>query len=670
MLMSFHIYAVAIAVFAFCLLFLPHLNRDNRWVRLSIIGVLSMFWIRYMMWRLFDTTLPIPMPTGLGLWIWFCFFIEVLVSVESFIFYITLMRHSDRKEQADKYEKALRELPPSELPTIDVFLPTYNEEMQVIERSILGCLHLDWPKDKLKVWVLDDGKRDWVQSFCEEVGAGYIRRKEWIHAKAGNLNHAFEVTNGDFIAVFDADFVPFRNFLYRTVGFFVDPKVAILQTPQHFFNKDYVQSNLHLHDSAPDDQRLFFDVMMPARDGWNAAFWCGSCSLTRRTAMRDAGGVPTRSITEDLTTTLALLRHGYITRYLNEKLSHGLAPESLPSLVTQRKRWCRGTIQTMFMKDGPLGPNLRFIHRVLFFPWHWLISPFTRLFSFLVPIVFLWTGYPALVITHWTELVYYHFPAYIMNLFITLWLAPRHYIPLLSSSVASLEGIQVMPTIVDSLLTPFKKEFGVTPKGRMGRPDGQSRIHQFSFWICVTLLVLTMVGMLINIIPEETPISDGGFFPVAALWATMNVFMLTIMSLISVEHPRPRTDERFQLNEEGELSVNGKVSPVHIIDMSLGGARLRHDDVHHHSLKEHQEVELVIAHFGPVPSEIIHTEGGVVHIQFKNLQGKQRHKLIQHLYTGRYQNSGELKYKNFLSRMFYRIFSDHSHLYAPSTKSK
>lgn len=666
--MGFNVYALTLAVFAFCLLFLPHLDRDKRWTRLAIIGISSIFWARYMIWRLFDTTLPIPMPTGLGLWIWFCFFIEVLVSIESLIFYITLMRHSDRKAQADKYENALRALPPSELPTVDVFLPTYNEGIEVIERSILGCLHLDWPKEKLKVWVLDDGKRDWVQNFCEEVGAGYIRRKEWVHAKAGNLNHAFEVTKGDFIAVFDADFVPFRNFLYRTVGFFVDPKVAILQTPQHFFNKDYVQSNLHLYDSTPDDQRLFFDVMMPARDGWDAAFWCGSCSLTRRTAMREAGGVPTRSITEDLTTTLALLRHGYITRYLNEKLSHGLAPESLPSLLTQRKRWCRGTIQTMFMKDGPVGPNLRFIHRVLFFPWHWLISPFTRLFSFVVPIIFLWTGYPALLITHYSELIYYHFPAYLMNLFVTLWLAPRHYIPLLSSSVASLEAVQVMPTVVNSLMTPFKQEFGVTPKGQMGRPSGKRRTHRFSFWMSLTLLVLTAGGMLMNIIPESSPISEGGFFPVAAIWATMNVFMLIVMIMISVEHPRPRTDERFQVNEEGSLTLNGETIPVHIHDISLGGARLRQADLKNRIASAHQEVTLHVPNLGPVASEVIRMEEGVLYLHFKNLKGKPRHALIQHLYTGRYHNSSELKYKNFLKQLFQRVFYDHSRLYASPTK--
>lgn len=673
--MSFNVYALAVAVFGFCILFLPHLDRNNRWTRLAMIGVLTVIWARYMTWRLLDTTLPIPMPTGLGLWIWFCFFIEILVSVESLVFYITLMRHTDRKAQADKYENALRALPPGELPTIDVFLPTYNEGMEVIERSILGCLHLDWPKDKLKVWVLDDGKRDWLQEFCQEVGAGYIRRKDWVHAKAGNLNHAFEMTSGDFIAVFDADFVPFRNFLYRTVGFFIDPKVAILQTPQHFFNRDYVQSNLHLYDTAPDDQRLFFDVMMPARDGWDAAFWCGSCSLTRRTAMRETGGVPTRSITEDLTTTLALLRHGYITRYLNEKLSHGLAPESLPGLLTQRKRWCRGTIQTMFMKDGPIGPRLRFIHRLLFFPWHWLISPFTRLFSFVVPIVFLWTGYPALLIGHYSELITYHFPAYLMNLFVTLWLAPRHYIPLLSSSVSSLEAIQVMPTVISSLFNPFRHAFGVTPKGNMGRPSAKRRIHPFSFWMSLVLLALTAGGMLLHIIPEGTPGSDGGFFPVAALWSTMNVFMLVVMLMISVEHPRPRTDERFQINEEASLTLGGETLPIHIHDMSLGGARVRckdaQEDVTAQGAPVSQEVTLNVPHVGPLACEVVRTEEGLVYLRFKNLAGKSRHALIQRLYTGRYHNSGSLKYQGFLKRLFHRAFSNHSHLYAsPPSKEE
>jgi cellulose synthase (UDP-forming) len=668
--MNFDVYVAAVAVFAFCILLLPHLNRDTRWLRLVIIGILSAFWVRYMLWRFFSTTLPIPMPTGLGLWIWFCFFIEIMTTIESFIFYVTLMRHTDRKTQADNYEKALRNLPAEQLPVVDVFLPTYNEGIEVMERSILGCLHIDWPKDKLKVWVLDDGNRGWLKDFCAEVGAGYIQRHEWVHAKAGNLNHAFEVTNGEFIAIFDADFVPFRNFLYRSVGFFSNPAIAILQTPQHFFNKDYVQTNLHLHDSAPDDQRLFFDIMMPARDGWDAAFWCGSCSVTRRTAMIDTGGVPTQSITEDLTTTLVLLRHGYITRYLNEKLSHGLAPESLPGLLTQRKRWCRGTIQTMFMKVGPLGPNLKFIHRLLFFPWHWLISPFTRFFSFIVPIVFLWTGCPALLINHYTELINYHFPAYLMNLFVTLWLAPQHYIPLLSSSISSLEAVQVMPTIFRSLLTPFAKDFGVTPKGNIGRPKVRKYSHPFTFWVSLALLLLTVFGMLINIIPERSPVSEGGFFPIAAIWATMNVLMLLIMVMTSIDHPRPRTDERFHVDEEAVLTAKGQDIPVIIRNISMGGISLNLKNSLSLDIANQQDVVVHLKEFGSLEAQVLRSENGTVYLHFHNLKDKPRYDLIKHIYTGRYQNAGHLKYDNFIKLLFRRIFSNHSQLYKNLKKNR
>jgi cellulose synthase (UDP-forming) len=608
------------------------------------------------------------MVTGVGLWIWLCFIVEILVTVEALIFYMTMMRHTDRRAQADKYEAVLRDLPPEDLPTVDVFLPTYNEGIEVLERSILGSLHLDWPKHKLKVWVLDDGNREWLREFCQKVGAGYIRRKEWKHAKAGNLNHAFDITNGEFIAVFDADFVPFRNFLYRTVGFFADHKVAILQTPQHFFNKDYVQSNLHLHDAAPDDQRLFFDVMMPARDGWDAAFWCGSCSLTRRTALAEAGGVPTRSITEDLTTTLVMLRHGYVTRYLNEKLSHGLAPESLPSLLTQRMRWCRGTIQTMFTKDGPLGPGLKMIHRFLFLPWHWLISPFTRFFAFIVPIAFLWTGLPALVLTHYSELINYHFPTFVANLFVALWLAPRHYIPLLSTAISSVEAIQVIPTVLKSLFNPFDKAFGVTPKGKLGRPSYfKGSKLPFSFWTCLILLLLTAAGVVMNLIPEASPGSVGGFFPVAALWACMNIVILSMMLLLSIEHPRNRVDERFIVNQEGTLKIKDQAIPVHIHDMSLSGAQIHLKGDEYLALPDTQEMILSIPKIGDFKSVLVRQRDHIFSVNFQDAQGLKRHGLIQHLYTGAYDNASKLHYPTFMHRLLQRIFGDHSTIYAPPT---
>ena len=493
--------AVHLSIFAagFCLAVLPFLNRDNQGSRLFADIIVLLLTAYYLKWRIFETVIPVDMPTIGGFWIWICFFVEIMVLFETFTFYFITLKHTDRITEADRYEEALRSMTPGEMPTIDVFLPTYNEGLDVLERSILGCLHLDWPKDKIKVWVLDDGKRDWLKKYCEEKGAGYIRRPRNEHAKAGNLNHAFEYTKGDFIAIFDADFVPHRNFLYRTVGFFINPKVAIIQTPQHFFNRDYVQSNLHLQKNAPDDQRMFFDVMMPARDGHDAAFWCGSCSVTRRSAMKKTGGVPTESITEDLLTTLTLLRHGYVTRYLNEKLSHGLAPETLDGLLTQRKRWCRGTIQAMYSEDGPFGGDLTLAQRLLFFPVHWLFGPITRLMVLIIPIVFLWTGLPAIQIHHYEEVIWHQLPVLIANFGVVMWLAPRHYIPFLNTAVNTVNAIQVLPTALHSLFWPHSADFAVTPKGRMNKTK---RFHGLTLFTSLALFFLTAAGLVINAFPD------------------------------------------------------------------------------------------------------------------------------------------------------------------------
>src|SRR5262249_27081427 len=163
----------------------------------------------------------------------------------------------------------------------------------------------------------------------ESKGVGYLTRPDNAHAKAGNINHALTKTNAEFIAIFDADFIPQRNFLTRTIGFFSDPKIGIVQVPHAFYNHDPMQTNLAMRKTLADDQRFFFEAIMPSRDGWDAAFCCGSNSVTRRSALRAIGGqLSTQSITEDMLLSLMLMRKGFVTRYLSERLAFGLAPES------------------------------------------------------------------------------------------------------------------------------------------------------------------------------------------------------------------------------------------------------------------------------------------------------------------------------------------------------
>src|SRR5262249_15791514 len=192
------------------------------WARSLIFAVVWSVVAWYLHWRLIATILP---ATGtwyeIG-WLWVCFAIELLAITEQFILYLMFLRTADRHAEADRHEARMRALPEDQLPSVDGFIPTYNEPIEALEKTIPGGLCLDYPN--VKIWVLDDGRRQWLKAFCEAKGVGYLTRPDNAHAKAGNINHALTQTNGEFVAIFDADFVPQRNFLMRTIGFFPKPR--------------------------------------------------------------------------------------------------------------------------------------------------------------------------------------------------------------------------------------------------------------------------------------------------------------------------------------------------------------------------------------------------------------------------------------------------------------
>src|SRR6185369_5403853 len=181
--------------------------------------------------------------------------------------FLAFLRTSDRRPEADRHERRLRGLDAGKAPSVDVLIPSYNEPLAVLEKTIVGARSLEWPN--VNVYVLDDGRRAWLRDYCAEKGVGYITRPDNLGAKAGNINHALTLTDGDFVAVFDADFIPQRSFLMRLMGFFEDPKVGIVQAPHAFYNHDPMQTNLAMRKSLPDDQAFFFEAIMPSRDGWD-----------------------------------------------------------------------------------------------------------------------------------------------------------------------------------------------------------------------------------------------------------------------------------------------------------------------------------------------------------------------------------------------------------------
>ncbi|PUE19138.1 Curdlan synthase [Limnohabitans sp. MMS-10A-160] len=581
--------------------------------------------LQYLSWRLFSTVWPDNEDSAWAqTWIWGVWGIEVLAFIEVAVFLLIMSRTNTRSEEANQHQM------PSPLPEVDIFIPTYNEPLDVLEKTIVAAAAVDYPHKT--VWVLDDGKRDWLRTFCEETGGvRYLTRADNTHAKAGNMNHALTHAKGQFIAVFDADFVPSKNFIRRTLGFFSDPAIGIVQTPQHFYNKDPIQTNLGLMQIYPDEQRLFFDQMAASRDAWQAAFCCGSCSIMRRQAVDAVGGIPTQSITEDLLTTLVMLRKGYQTIYLNERLSMGLAAESIEGFFVQRERWCRGAIQSLFLKAGPLGPGLSVVQRILFFPTSWLTQYAVRLMLIAIPLAYLLLGWLPFHFTDAADMVFYQLPVFLSFFLAMRWLVGGHFSPLVSGPAGVFASFRLAPTVVASLIKPFGKPFRVTPKG--SDAANGARVEFFSLGMILLCMGLTLLGLLLNVVPELAVVPHDEFFPIAMFWSMLNVVTLGLAALLCFEGPRLRKEERF-LMAESAIAHDGETQvAVNIIDASVDGCKLALPSTGH-GLFQKGTASLTVAGVGRVKIHPVRQNATHLAATFEYDSKAQRNAMICKLFSG------------------------------------
>src|SRR5579859_4426867 len=246
--------------------------------------------------------------------------------------------------------------------TVDIFIPTYNEDLSILRMTILGALNVGYPHE---TWVLDDGRRPELHKLCETMGVHYLTRPDNKYHKAGNINAALPQTNGEFIAIFDADQIPLPEFIGQTLGYFVDDKVAFVQTPQDFYNLDSVQHKTNWQNGQTwHEQSLFYNIIQPGKNRWNAAFWCGSNSIMRRSALLSVGGIATETVTEDIHTSLRLHAAGWKSIYHNEMLSMGLAPQDFLAFTVQRLRWGQGAMQVLRRENPLFKRGLTFAQRI------------------------------------------------------------------------------------------------------------------------------------------------------------------------------------------------------------------------------------------------------------------------------------------------------------------
>jgi cellulose synthase (UDP-forming) len=519
-------------------------------------------------------------------------------------------------------------------PRVDVLITTYNEEEPILVRTIVGAIGIDFPG--LRVWVLDDGGRPWVEQLCHSKNVRYLPRSDNRHAKAGNINHALDALRREpdppeFIVLFDADFVPQRNFLWRTMPLFHDETVGLVQTPQHFFNNDPIQSNLLIGNVWPDEQRFFFDHVMPSKDAWGAAFCCGTSSAIRMRALEEIGGFPTNSVTEDFLVTLELDRRGWRTVYLNERLSAGLAPEGIEEYLTQRGRWCLGLMQIIRSSIGPFSVNrLSLTYRIGLIDafLYWAVSFLFKLLCLTVPIVYWFTGLNA-VHAPLDAVVQYFLPYYVSVMIVLGWATGGLIQPILTDVAHVLTMFEALKATLIGLFKPRGHTFKVTAKG--GRRDqliiGWPMICRFGL-----LAGLTLIGMLYGTLADFAPSHVRFDAKVINLgWSVYNIIVLLMAISVCIELPRYRREERFTTSEPVQVRAGNRLFTAPLADISVSGARILAPQPG--SLGS--DVTVSLQHVGDTDARIVDGSDVMFFVEFVAAD-ETRDALIRKIFSGRY----------------------------------
>ena len=474
--------------------------------------------------------------------------------------------------------------------TVDVLIPTYNEPIDVLSATLAGCAAISYPH---QTYVLDDGDRPEVKRLASDFRCVYIARPTHEAAKAGNLNYAIRRTNAELIVTLDADHIPLPDFLDEIIGFFNDPKVAVVQGPQLFYNVDSFE-----HE-GPDwhEQKLFFHVILPGKNRTDSAFWCGSPAVLRRSAIESIGGVAEETVTEDLHTSIRLAEHGFRVVYIDHPMAVGLAPATVHDFLVQRFRWAQGAMQT-FRKDNPLfARGLKWRQRLSFFAsMETYFDSIQKLTLLLIPIAVLMTG--ALPISTLTWPFWLRFTPYMILTFSALWLLGRGlyniWDVLRYDSIKMFTFIAALPTLVTGRARPFQ----VTSK--VAGDDNRSPFQKLvtPHWIVMGLSFAAIIVGAVNLVHPLW--YQPALFPtlVAMGWASFNLAMLTSCVMLLRKVSR-RANYRIPTSNESYWQITGDDCwyPARSIDLSSTGIGLENMGPH---LNLGDEVKLIINNKTPL----------------------------------------------------------------------
>ncbi len=529
---------------------------------ISILSIASLFY--YLFWRVTSTFNPEAPAFSWVLWLAEAF------GVFNYLLFAWMTQD---------VSPTLKHRPPAPGLSVDVFIPTYDENLEILEATLIGCKHIWYPHT---TYVLDDGKREEVRQLASRSGCEYIARPTNEHAKAGNINYALTRTRGEFIVVLDADMVPQPDYLDRTLGYFADDKLAFIQLPQEFYNQDSIQ-----HDAKTrfwHEQSLFFRVIQPGKNRSNSAFWCGSPSILRRTAIEALGGVATETITEDIHTSVRLHSRGWSSYFLNEALAFGIAPQTIKAFLLQRLRWAQGTMQLYRSKESPLWiPGLTIKQRLSYLAsFLAYFESFQKLVLILTPIfIILFNVFPMSVdpvsfLWHWLP---YYFISMLANL-----IGGRGYFKHYQTEKFNL--LKMVVFIQSSLMLFLRKplRFQVTPKSVNQSVYREERRTMQVYMATLGFITGTLIFGLIRLLARDNAVLSLGIdtYLMAYFWTSYNAVLIFVGILEVLRKQHERRQYRFPVRQVGELFDQKwctMLASASISDISITGVKFSSDRI-------------------------------------------------------------------------------------------
>lgn len=449
---------------------------------------------------------------------------------------------------------------PGRCPTVDVFIATYNEPVDILEPTIVAATQLDYPADRFRVWVCDDGDRPHIKELAEKWNVGYLRRDDHEGAKAGNLNNALAHTSGEFVVTMDADMVLKPQFLRHMVGHFASSDVAFVQAPQAFHNADVFQHNLFAEHAVRNDQDFFMRHIEPQRDMHNAAIYIGSGAIFRRAALDEIGGFVTDVITEDMATGLVLQNAGWRAIYVNEVLATGLAAETYEELLKQRIRWGRGNVQVAKKYGAHRLRNLSLAQKwLLYDSVHFWFFGIYRLAFLLLPIIVLFTGVQILSV-NLTDFLLVWGAQFAYSRFVYDAITKGRFKTVWTAVYELAQAPQISTAVLQELLFGKSIGFQVTRKGA----EQDRATFSLKAWpqLVLFLASIAAIGYAVLqvrdhswefLVPHAVPLA----------WLLYNTLCLLGALAAAIDHPRHR--HRLSIYQApGRVHISQASSPVQI----------------------------------------------------------------------------------------------------------